>query len=204
MIAGSAERRDGVPAASSKITPRHLERLGIVYVRQSHYMQSINHPESTRVQYSLTDHAVALGWPRERVLVIDEDLDTQMVGTAFHSTGSFIVLRLQLVGEIPVRKRAAQAAASVTSDPASGVQATNFSMKDDARVARTFVSRASTSLPPLGFFIVPSGTYILTARNSALCRNTVATHEAVLAGLTPRTFRNALPASIPLSRVFLT
>ena len=73
MIAGSAERRDGVPAASSKITPRHLERLGIVYVRQSHYMQSINHPESTRVQYSLTDHAVALGWPRERVLVIDED-----------------------------------------------------------------------------------------------------------------------------------
>ena len=56
MNAGSAERRDGM--ASSKITPRHLELLAIVYVRQSHYLQSVNHPESTRVQYSLTDHAV--------------------------------------------------------------------------------------------------------------------------------------------------
>src|SRR5215831_12451485 len=71
MNAGSAERRDGM--ASSKITLRHLERLAIVYVRQSHYMQSVNHPESTRVQYSLADHAVTLGWPRERVLVIDDD-----------------------------------------------------------------------------------------------------------------------------------
>ena len=73
MNAGSAERRNGVAVTSSKITPRHIERLAIVYVRQSHYMQSVNHPESTRVQYSLTDHAVALGWLRERVLVIDED-----------------------------------------------------------------------------------------------------------------------------------
>src|SRR5262245_26368351 len=71
MSADSAERRDGM--ASSKITPRHLERLAIVYVRQSHYMQSVHHPESTRVQYSLADHAVTLGWPRERVLVIDDD-----------------------------------------------------------------------------------------------------------------------------------
>lgn len=71
MNAGSAERRDGM--VTSKITPRHLERLAIVYVRQSHYMQSVNHPESTRVQYSLADHAVTLGWPRERVLVIDDD-----------------------------------------------------------------------------------------------------------------------------------
>jgi DNA invertase Pin-like site-specific DNA recombinase len=73
MNAVRAERRDGAPVASSKITPRHLERLAIVYVRQSHSMQSVNHPESTRVQYDLTDHAVALGWSRERVLVIDED-----------------------------------------------------------------------------------------------------------------------------------
>src|SRR5262249_53901869 len=73
MSAGAAERPAGIAVASSKITPRHLARLAIVYVRQSHYMQSVNHPESTRVQYSLADHAVALGWPRERVLVIDDD-----------------------------------------------------------------------------------------------------------------------------------
>jgi hypothetical protein len=44
-----------------------------VYVRQSHAIQIIKNPESTRVQYSLTEHAVGLGWSRERVLVIDED-----------------------------------------------------------------------------------------------------------------------------------
>src|SRR5215468_7700148 len=73
MNAGSAEQRSGVPVTSSKITPRHLERLAVVYVRQSHAVQIVKNPESTRVQYSLTDHAVALGWSRERVLVIDED-----------------------------------------------------------------------------------------------------------------------------------
>ena len=64
MNAGSVERRDSVRIASSKITPRHLERLAIVYVRQSHAIQIIKNPESTRVQYSLTDHAVALGLQR--------------------------------------------------------------------------------------------------------------------------------------------
>ena len=73
MNAGSAERRDGVLVASSKITGRHLERLAMVYVRQSHAIQIVKNPESTRVQYSLTEHAVGLGWSRERVLVIDED-----------------------------------------------------------------------------------------------------------------------------------
>jgi DNA invertase Pin-like site-specific DNA recombinase len=73
MNAGSADPRSGVPVTSSKITPRHLERLAIVYVRQSHAIQLVKNPESTRVQYSLTEHAVALGWSRERVLVIDED-----------------------------------------------------------------------------------------------------------------------------------
>jgi DNA invertase Pin-like site-specific DNA recombinase len=73
MNTGSAERRDGAHVASSKITGRHLERLAMVYVRQSHAIQIVKNPESTRVQYSLTEHAVGLGWSRERVLVIDED-----------------------------------------------------------------------------------------------------------------------------------
>jgi DNA invertase Pin-like site-specific DNA recombinase len=73
MSAGTAERRDGAAFASFKIGPRHLDRLAIVYVRQSHPAQILHHPESTRVQYSLVEHVVALGWPRERVLVIDDD-----------------------------------------------------------------------------------------------------------------------------------
>jgi DNA invertase Pin-like site-specific DNA recombinase len=73
MSSGLAERRDGTALTSCKIVPHHLERLAIVYVRQSSPHQILQHPESTRVQYNLTEHAVALGWSRERVLVIDDD-----------------------------------------------------------------------------------------------------------------------------------
>ena len=58
---------------SSKLGRRHLERLAIVYVRQSDPQQVLQHRESKELQYNLADRAVTLGWPRERVLVIDED-----------------------------------------------------------------------------------------------------------------------------------
>src|SRR5262249_5259735 len=60
--------------SSHKIVPRHQERMAIVYVRQSTAQQLVRHQESTRLQYGLTERAVALGWTRERVLVIDDDL----------------------------------------------------------------------------------------------------------------------------------
>ena len=59
---------------SNKVGPHHLERLAVVYVRQSSLQQVVEHQESIRLQYALADHAVALGWPRERVLIIDDDL----------------------------------------------------------------------------------------------------------------------------------
>lgn len=58
---------------SPKIQPYHLERLAVVYVRQSSPHQVLEHRESTARQYALADRAVELGWPRDRVLVIDED-----------------------------------------------------------------------------------------------------------------------------------
>ena len=58
---------------SSKILELHLDRLAIVYVRQSDPQQVLNHRESRERQYALADHAVALGWPRDRVIVIDDD-----------------------------------------------------------------------------------------------------------------------------------
>ncbi|MFI6360593.1 recombinase family protein [Streptomyces sp. NPDC050743] len=58
----------------SKIDDRHLQRLAVVYVRQSTRQQLVDHQESTRLQYALVDRAVALGWQADRVLVIDEDL----------------------------------------------------------------------------------------------------------------------------------
>jgi DNA invertase Pin-like site-specific DNA recombinase len=58
---------------SFKIHGRHRDRLAVVYVRQSTPQQVLEHRESTARQYALADRAVALGWPRERVLVIDDD-----------------------------------------------------------------------------------------------------------------------------------
>jgi DNA invertase Pin-like site-specific DNA recombinase len=61
------------PLSSGKITPWHLERFAFVYVRQSDPQQIVKNPESTARQYALVDHAVALGWPRDRVVVLDGD-----------------------------------------------------------------------------------------------------------------------------------
>ena len=58
---------------SPKIQSAHLERLAVVYVRQSSHHQVMEHRESRARQYALKDHAQFLGWPAERVLVIDED-----------------------------------------------------------------------------------------------------------------------------------
>src|SRR3954451_164586 len=57
----------------AKITDRQSNKLAIVYVRQSSPQQVLDHKESRERQYTMADHAVALGWPRDRVLVIDED-----------------------------------------------------------------------------------------------------------------------------------
>ena len=59
---------------STKIQGSHHDRLAVVYVRQSRPQQLIRHPESTRLQYGLVDRALALGWAKARVVVIDEDL----------------------------------------------------------------------------------------------------------------------------------
>ena len=58
----------------SKITADHLRRCAVVYVRQSSTTQVEHNRESTARQYQLADRATALGWRRDQVTVIDEDL----------------------------------------------------------------------------------------------------------------------------------
>jgi hypothetical protein len=65
-------RIEGQP--QQKIRPDHLGRAAIVYVRQSSRQQVLEHSESTRLQYALAERAVALGWARSQVTVIDDDL----------------------------------------------------------------------------------------------------------------------------------
>jgi DNA invertase Pin-like site-specific DNA recombinase len=60
--------------AHQKVKASHLKRNAYLYVRQSTLRQVLENTESTQRQYALRQHAVALGWPLERVIVIDTDL----------------------------------------------------------------------------------------------------------------------------------
>ena len=57
-----------------KVTADHLRRDAFLYVRQSSLRQVFENTESTKRQYALRERASALGWPIERIHVIDSDL----------------------------------------------------------------------------------------------------------------------------------
>jgi DNA invertase Pin-like site-specific DNA recombinase len=69
----------------AKITPSHLSRHAVVYLRQSSAAQVENNRESTQRQYALTGKARELGWSDERIMVIDEDLGLSGSGSAARS-----------------------------------------------------------------------------------------------------------------------
>ena len=56
-----------------KVRSEHQQRLAFVYVRQSSARQVRNNLESQRLQYGFAEQAIALGWARERIIVVDED-----------------------------------------------------------------------------------------------------------------------------------
>ena len=62
-----------VTDTNSKVSADHLRRDAYLYVRQSSLHQVMNNTESSRRQYDLRGRAIALGWPLERVIVIDID-----------------------------------------------------------------------------------------------------------------------------------
>src|SRR6266851_2839067 len=69
----------------AKITASHLARHAVVYLRQSSAAQVEHNRESTERQYALASKARELGWPAERIVVIDEDLGLSGGGTATRS-----------------------------------------------------------------------------------------------------------------------
>ena len=52
--------------SQGKVQPWHRDRLAVIYVRQSSRQQVLDHGESTRLQYGLTERAAALGWRLDR------------------------------------------------------------------------------------------------------------------------------------------
>jgi DNA invertase Pin-like site-specific DNA recombinase/DNA-binding transcriptional MerR regulator len=59
--------------AVSKVTAARLSRDAYLYIRQSTLHQVVNNTESTARQYDLRGRALTLGWPAERIHVIDID-----------------------------------------------------------------------------------------------------------------------------------
>jgi len=57
-----------------KVNRIHLKRTAYLYIRQSTLRQVFENTESTKRQYGLRQKAIALGWPEDRIVVIDSDL----------------------------------------------------------------------------------------------------------------------------------
>ncbi len=70
---------------ASKVAPTHLRRAAFVYVRQSTQSQLEHNPESRERQYGLVGRALELGWNKEQVVVVDEDLGISGSGMAERS-----------------------------------------------------------------------------------------------------------------------
>ena len=78
----------------AKITASHLSRQAIVYLRQSSAAQVENNRESTDRQYALAAKARELGWPNDRIIVIDEDLG--LSGSGFVARSGFARLTAEV------------------------------------------------------------------------------------------------------------
>jgi DNA invertase Pin-like site-specific DNA recombinase len=65
---------------TEKITPRHLARKAMLYVRQSSPHQVAHNEESRRLQYGMRQRLGSLGW--KEVVVVDEDLGRSATTTA--------------------------------------------------------------------------------------------------------------------------
>jgi DNA invertase Pin-like site-specific DNA recombinase len=81
-----------------KVAPQHLERDAYLYIRQSTPRQVLENTESTQRQYALRDRAVALGWPLERIHILDCDLGKS--GSQAAGRDGF----QKLVGEVALSK----------------------------------------------------------------------------------------------------
>ncbi|MBC7961171.1 MAG: recombinase family protein [Vallitaleaceae bacterium] len=83
----------------SKVTPKHLNRIAIVYIRQSTLTQVRYNQESTERQYALQEKALSLGWAQEQIQVIDEDLGISGSGRSLRQGFQQLVAQVSL-GEV--------------------------------------------------------------------------------------------------------
>jgi hypothetical protein len=110
--------------ATSCLDAAHRAKLAYIYIRQSTAGQVRQHQESTTLQYRLVDRAAGLGWPRERIVVIDDDLGKS--GTASTKRQGFQRLIAEIgLERIPVGRTTWESACFfkdlAASDPPTGI-----------------------------------------------------------------------------------
>ena len=87
--------------SSDLITPHHLARTAIIYIRQSSPHQVLSNQESLRLQYALKDRAIQLGWRPDDVVVIDSDLGLTATSTQ-HREGFKELLAQVTLGQVGI------------------------------------------------------------------------------------------------------
>lgn len=86
---------------SELIHPQHLTRLAVIYIRQSSPQQVVNNQESLRLQYALQQRAQELGWPPDRIEIIDADLGLT-AAMAQHREGFKELLAKVTLGQVGI------------------------------------------------------------------------------------------------------
>lgn len=86
-------------STSELITPQHLTRKAMIYIRQSSPHQPITNQESLRLQYALHERALELGWTDSQIELIDCDVGTS-ASSAEHRAGFKELLAQVTLGEV--------------------------------------------------------------------------------------------------------
>lgn len=84
---------------SELVTPQHLQRRAVIYIRQSSPQQVLTNRESLRLQYALRQRAADLGWHADQIEVIDADLGLT-AAAAQHRAGFQALLAQVTLGEV--------------------------------------------------------------------------------------------------------
>src|SRR2546421_5652874 len=83
-----------LPLSQVKITPFHLERKAVIYIRQSSPKQVREHLDSELTQRALVGRDQSLGWHPERIAVFDGDLGQSATGS--HERDDFKALAAEI------------------------------------------------------------------------------------------------------------
>src|SRR2546421_7556093 len=83
-----------LPLSQVKITPFHLERKAVIYIRQSSPKQVREHLDSQLTQRALVGRDQSLGWHPERIAVFDGDLGQSATG--LHERDDFKALAAEI------------------------------------------------------------------------------------------------------------